>query len=435
MVTFVRIICLVGVCSVLLGVLLVALFSFCGGKKRERLITGAAMCGLLTAWLSALAATAGLFFSPVGAVDLCSITLSSLSEHALRIELVFDRLAAPFLVVTYSLCGIASAFSRNYLHRDKGHSRFYFLVMLFSLGMTIVVLAKNIGSMYVGWEVIGLTSALLISFFHERGATRENALRAFWAYRLSDTGLLLAGLLIGLSGADHDGSGAPHLSGSALETIVPLLILFAALPKSAQLPFSAWLPRAMEGPTPSSAIFYGGLSVHAGLYLLLRSQQLALLPDWLMVPIFLVGAASAIIGTIQASVQTDIKGSLAFASMAQVGLMFVELALGYQQLVIFHFIGHSAVRTYQILSANSSLHEGRLRRRSPSGRTSALKRGLYNLGFLSSLRDGTGPHSLVSTIEQISTGLSHLESTFTALISRIVTKILRRDGVTEPSAR
>jgi NAD(P)H-quinone oxidoreductase subunit 5 len=281
--------------------------------------------------------------------------------------------------------------------------------------------------MYVGWEVIGLTSALLISFFHERGATRENALRAFWAYRLSDTSLLLAGLLIGFGASSHGASHlSPQIGGTANDIVVPLLILLAALPKSAQVPFSAWLPRAMEGPTPSSAIFYGGLSVHAGLYLLLRSRQLMVLPDWLLIPIFVLGAASAIIGTMQASVQTDIKGSLAFASMAQVGLMFVELALGFHQLVILHFIGHSAVRTYQILSANSSLHEGRLRRRSRSVKVSSVKGKFYQIAFLTSLRDGTGAHSLVTSLERISLFLGEIESIFTANLTRVVSKIFGR---------
>jgi NADH-quinone oxidoreductase subunit L len=425
--TIIRIFCLVALGSVLIGVLAIALFSHIGRDKRERLITVSAMSALLTAWLSSIGATIGLIFLPEGSIDLLSITLCSLSDHAVRIELIFDRLAAPFLVVTYSLCGIASAFSRDYLHRDKGQGRFYFLVLLFSLGMSVVLLARNIPSMYVGWEVIGLTSALLISFFHERGATRENALRAFWAYRLSDTSLLLAGLLIGFGASSHGASHlSPQIGGTANDIVVPLLILLAALPKSAQIPFSAWLPRAMEGPTPSSAIFYGGLSVHAGLYLLLRSRQLMVLSDWLLIPIFVLGAASAIIGTMQASVQTDIKGSLAFASMAQVGLMFVELALGFHQLVILHFIGHSAVRTYQILSANSSLHEGRLRRRSRSGKVSSVKGKFYQIAFLTSLRDGTGAHSLVTSLERISLFLGEIESIFTANLSRVVSKIFGR---------
>ncbi len=416
MITLVPFFALAAVWAIVGALVLIALAMFCGGTRREQFISNIARYGLLIAWTSVLIASAGYLIFGGVPTEVASVMLCSLSHHSLQVQLSFDGLAAPFLVITYSLCGIAAAFSRDYLHRDRGHGRFYLLVMLFALGMSIVVLARNMATMYIGWELIGLTSALLISFFHERGATRENALRAFWAYRLSDTSLLLAALMLTMH---QEGGISPNPSLDGLRgIIIPILILLAAMPKSAQVPFSAWLPRAMEGPTPSSAIFYGGLSVHAGLYLLLRSGEWIAFPGWFNSTLCVIGIVSAGLGSIQASVQTDIKGSLAFASMSQVGLMFIEVGCGFYRVAVIHFIGHSVLRTYQILSANSALHEGRTRHGGQFAADSRVAALAYRVAFLTSIRDGLGPYSLVSILERVSTHLGRCEAQFTATIGR-----------------
>ena len=169
--------------------------------------------------------------------------------------------------------------------------------------------------MYAGWELVGLSSALLIAFFHERPEPVRNGLRAFVVYRGCDAGLLAAAVLVhhwtarAISrwcSARARGRGAASLSGAQV-TLVAAAVLIAAMGKSAQVPLSGWLPRAMEGPTPSSAIFYGALSVHAGAYLLLRIGPLLDRAPVVAALVVVVGLATALHATLVARVQTDIK--------------------------------------------------------------------------------------------------------------------------------
>ena len=194
-----------------------------------------------------------------------------------------------------------------------------------------------------GWELVGITSVLLIAFFDERREPVRNSIRVFAAYRLADVGLLLAIFFIHYS---------PHSY-----TTIGLLLLVAAAGKSAQFPFSGWLPRAMEGPTPSSAIFYGAISVHLGAYLLLRSSHIIDQSPWASAAIFFIGAQTALVATLVHRVSPDAKTSLAYAAMAQLGIVFVEISLGFPRLALAHIIGHAIVRTLQFLRAPSMLHD------------------------------------------------------------------------------
>jgi len=147
-------------------------------------------------------------------------------------------------------------------------------------------------------------------------------------------------------------------SGQAL--FVGLLLLIAAMGKSAMVPFSGWLPRAMEGPTPSSAVFYGALSVHLGAFLLLRFSPILHQSVPLQIIVVLVGLTTAIFAKFAGEVQTDIKSALTFASMTQVGLIFVEIGLGFQYLALIHILGHGCLRTLQFLRAPTILHDYRI---------------------------------------------------------------------------
>jgi NAD(P)H-quinone oxidoreductase subunit 5 len=150
--------------------------------------------------------------------------------------------------------------------------------------------------------------------------------------------------------------GMLKLAG-AKATIVCLFLLLAAAGKAAQMPFSGWLPRAMEGPTPSSAIFYGAISIHAGAYLLLRAQPLLAESHTASMCVVVVGMATAIYGTIVGRVSADAKTSLAFASLTQVGVIFIEIGIGWRAVAVAHILGHALVRTLQFLRAPSMLHD------------------------------------------------------------------------------
>jgi len=288
----------------------------------------------------------------------------SVGEYRFDWELIVDRLSLPFATYSAVLLIVISAFSGRYLHREPGFTRFYVLLAVFGAGIELVILAGSLDLIFIGWELVGLTSALLIGFFHERRAPAAHGLRAFVTYRLCDVGLLGAAVWLHHSvgtASMTDTSGlwrglaVPHNAKDAV--FVGLLLLWATMGKSAQVPLSGWLPRAMEGPTTSSAVFYGALSIHLGAYLLLRAAPILDHTSVVTTAVVIVGALSALHGTFVGRVQTDIKSALAYASMTQVGIIFVEIGLGLRMLPILHIVGHACIRTLQILRSPSLLHD------------------------------------------------------------------------------
>ena len=292
-------------------------------------------------------------------------TWFAVGHHAATIDLVADGLSVPYVCFSTGLCLLVSAFARKYLHREPGFNRFFVLLVVFGLGMNLMVLAGSIDVLFAGWELIGISSTLLIGFFHERANAVQAAVRAFGTYRICDVGLLAAGVVahatVGSGDFDRLFHGtwpdATCVVPPATATLLGLLLLFAALGKSAQVPFSNWLPRAMEGPTPSSAIFYGALSIHAGAYVLLRCEALldaAPAVAWLLVA---VGAATAAHASLVGRAQTDLKSMLAYGSMMQSGLIFVEIGLGWRVIPLVHVVSHAILRSLQILRSPSALHD------------------------------------------------------------------------------
>jgi NADH:ubiquinone oxidoreductase subunit 5 (subunit L)/multisubunit Na+/H+ antiporter MnhA subunit len=287
------------------------------------------------------------------ALEIGALRLVSLSTADLAFALRIDGISISFVLMSCMLGGVVGLFASRYLHRDPGYLRFFILYHIFLVGVHAIFQGAGLPTVYIGWELIGLTSALLISFFAFRKQTVSNSLRAFWAYRVTDSGILVATLLAmhhGIEGFAVPMNEHPHMA-------IMLGCLLSAVGKSAQFPFGRWLPKAMEGPTPSSAIFYGGLSVHAGMYLMLRASHVYGLPHSISVAMVVIGVFSVWYATIVGRIQSDAKSMLAYASMAQVGLMFVEVALGFHTLAIFHFVSHAMLRTYQLLNAASVMHD------------------------------------------------------------------------------
>lgn len=293
------------------------------------------------------------------------VAIPSESFH-FHLKFVFDRLSVPFVILTFLLCGTVGAFTSRYLHRAQGYDRFYVCYSLFTLGMIVSSLAGTIEVLFLGWELVGLSSALLVAFFHERTEPVRNGLRVWSIYRIADAAFLIAAVALhhltgegdfsGLMGTGSwPGGHASLTSGQAL--FVGLLLLVAAAGKSALVPFSGWLPRAMEGPTPSSAIFYGALSVHLGAFMLLRISPLLELSVLLSAAVVFVGLLTALFASITARVQTDIKSALAYASLTQVGIIVAEIGFGLRYIALIHIIGHACLRTLQLLRAPTLLHD------------------------------------------------------------------------------
>lgn len=289
-------------------------------------------------------------------------------HYHFSVNFVFDRLSVPFAILAYVLSGTIGAFANQYLHREPGYNRFFVLYSIFLLGMIIAALAGTIETLFAGWELVGLSSVLLVAFYQERPAPPRNALWVWGVYRISDAALLLAAVVMHQMSGEGDfdrllGSGAWPYEVSTLAPsqalFVGLLILVAAAGKSALVPFSGWLPRAMEGPTPSSAVFYGALSVHLGVFLLLRISPLLDLSLILSAAVVLLGLLTAIVAHQAGSVQTDIKSALSFASVTQVGIIVAEIGFGFRYLALVHLLGHACLRTLQFIRAPSLLQDYR----------------------------------------------------------------------------
>lgn len=328
----------------------------------------------LTQWvvgvgiLICLMAAGGLFY--LGASEKVALlgdwVSLPVSGFHFRITFIFDTLSITFATLTLLLCGAVGAFGQFYLHRDPGFQRYFLFYALFLMGMLWSSFSGTIETLFIGWELVGLSSALLVAFFHQRPSPVRNGFYVWVIYRIGDAAFLVAAVALHhmTGGGDFNilmGEGAwPNaetaLSSSQILTVGSLLLIAVAA-KSALVPFSVWLPKAMEGPTTSSAIFYGALSVHLGAFLLLRISGMLDASFMLSAMVTTIGLLTAFFATITIRVQTDIKSALVFASMTQIGLIVAEIGLGFRYLALAHIVGHASLRTLQFLRAPSLLQD------------------------------------------------------------------------------
>lgn len=350
-------------------VLLLGLPTLVGRPLNERTIGRCVQTCVVTGLLASLALLGMMLTVGTRHVPLVLGTWVEIHEFHFSIKFLFDRLSIPFVILSFGLCGTIGAFANRYMHREKGFNRFFVLYSFFVCGMIVTSLAGNIETLFSGWELVGLSSAMLVAFFHERQAPVRNGLRVWVVYRISDASLLIASVVLhhlhGHGDFDAFLSVQPWPEGTTALTAtqafsVGLLLLFAAAGKSALVPFSGWLPRAMEGPTPSSAVFYGALSVHLGAFLLLRTSLLLEASPALIAIVVTLGLLTAIYASFAERVQTDIKSALSFASLTQVGLIVAEIGLGFRYLALAHILGHACLRTLQFLRAPTLLHDYRV---------------------------------------------------------------------------
>ena len=254
---------------------------------------------------------------------------------------------------------IIMRFSINYMHREAGFHRFFFILSLFASAMLLLVLSGNAAGTFFGWEIAGLCSYLLIAYAYNRPIAAINATRVFVTNRIGDAGFIMG---IGLSYAWVDSINWNQLNAASVQlttgeaTGISLSFAIAAFAKSAQLPFTAWLARAMEGPTPSSAVFYGAVMIHSGVYLVCLLEPVFEQAPFAMALLAVAGCTTAVYSYIVGLTQTDVKSSLIFATSGQLGLMFLECGLGFWQLASWHLCAHAMVRGYLFLTAPSLMH-------------------------------------------------------------------------------
>ena len=354
---------LVGIGSPALLLALLGMASLVNRPLPERWTGALAASSMTIACAAFLTALIVYGMTGTGAQLLSYGAWSTSHEGGIAIEFLVDRVALAFAALSTVIAGVVSAFSNRYLHRESGYNRYFVLLAAFVTGMLLVALAGNVVVLFVGWELVGLSSALLVAFFQERPAAVANAFRVVSVYRISDAAMLSAAVLLRhVAGTDSlsllFGGAAPAAALSATNaTIIAILLIVAVAGKSALLPFSSWLPRAMEGPTPSSAVYYGALSIHAGCFLLLRAAPLLEQAPAARLLAGGLGAATALFAATTTRVQSDVKSSLAYASLTQVGIIVTEIAVGWYTLAFIHLAGHACFRLLQFLSAPNVLHD------------------------------------------------------------------------------
>jgi NADH:ubiquinone oxidoreductase subunit 5 (subunit L)/multisubunit Na+/H+ antiporter MnhA subunit len=338
------------------GVLVLGLAQLLGLQLSERFVQRGAVVHSLGLVFSSIAVLVLWLPNPVP-VLVSSSPLFHVHGASWQADFMVDRLSVTCLALLSMVYPPIVRFSVPSFHREPGAQRFWFLVALFAFGLVMVMLSGNIDVFFLGWEVVGVTSVMLIAFFRRNLRSAHNSLRALIAYRLCDLGVLGAAVWMHHTFPTSDFT---HLRDDAVlptSTLVAGALLFGSLAKSAQLPMSSWLHRAMEGPASSSAIFYGALSVHLGPILLLRTAPLWLPHEGIRVAMGLIGLSTAVYASLVGRARPDAKTSLAYATMAMLGVIFVELALGLHTLALVHVVAHAGLRTWQFLRSSSLIQD------------------------------------------------------------------------------
>jgi NADH:ubiquinone oxidoreductase subunit 5 (subunit L)/multisubunit Na+/H+ antiporter MnhA subunit len=277
-------------------------------------------------------------------------------DYIVYISFSADRLSLGLTFLFSLLALMVARFSTQYMHRETGFHRFFLILALFTSAMQVLVLAGNAVFTFIGWEIAGVCSFLLIAYAYDRPVAAGNATRALVTNRIGDAGFILGIFLAFAWTGSVEWSTvlttAPQLD-DLQAGVLAVCFLVAAIAKSALFPLSPWLARAMEGPTPSSAIFYGGIMIHSGVYLVLRLEPLFEQASWAMLLMAVLGLITALYGYLCSLTQTDIKSALIFSTTAQMGLMFLAAGLGWWQWATWHLAAHAVLRCFQFLSAPS----------------------------------------------------------------------------------
>ncbi len=302
-------------------------------------------------------------------------------QFNVNIGFLFDPLSAVMVLVVSGVGFIIHVYSIGYMHDDNGYGRFFTYMNLFVFSMLTLVLADNYLLMFVGWEGVGLCSYLLIGFWFEKQSASDAGKKAFIVNRIGDFGFLIGLFIIfwqvGSLNFATVFEKAPQmfLAGGGLITAATLLLFMGATGKSAQIPLYVWLPDAMEGPTPVSALIHAATMVTAGVYMIARSNVLYMMAPVTMAVVAIIGIATAFYAGTIALAQNDIKRVLAYSTISQLGYMFAACGVAAFAAGIFHLMTHAFFKALLFLAAGSVMHGlagqqdmrymGGLRRRMP----------------------------------------------------------------------
>jgi NADH-quinone oxidoreductase subunit L len=333
---------------------------------------GSRLAKTLAAWIGSGAillsflVSLSLFFHQAGQDGKASETVHlfpwiEVGSLKLSMSFLIDPLSSLFLLIITGIGFLIHVYSAGYMHDDEGHNRFFSYLNLFVFFMLLLVLGSNYVVMFVGWEGVGLCSYLLIGFWFKNTSYNAAARKAFVMNRIGDLGFLLGMLLLfvhlgSLEYSQVFSSVKGTLSGDPIITAATMLLFIGAMGKSAQIPLYTWLPDAMAGPTPVSALIHAATMVTAGIYMVARSNAIFVLAPDTMHIIAFVGIATALLGAVIGLAQNDIKKVLAYSTVSQLGLMFVALGVGAFTAGVFHVLTHAFFKACLFLGAGSVIH-------------------------------------------------------------------------------
>jgi NADH-quinone oxidoreductase subunit L len=297
---------------------------------------------------------------PLGAFHLADGTLGHLNVY---VGFQLDPLSAVMMLVVTGVGFLIHFYSIGYMAHEGGYYRFFGYMNLFMFSMLVLVLADNYLMMFVGWEGVGLCSYLLIGFFFHRQSASDAGKKAFVVNRIGDAAFLLGMMLIAVTFGTFDFQQVTAIArsgrfqmGDVVVTAICILLFIGATGKSAQLPLYVWLPDAMEGPTPVSALIHAATMVTAGVYMVARSNALYVLAPTALHLVAGIGAATALFAATIGLVQNDIKRVLAYSTVSQLGYMFLACGVGAFGAGIFHLMTHAFFKALLFLAAGSVIH-------------------------------------------------------------------------------
>ncbi|MEB2284574.1 MAG: NADH-quinone oxidoreductase subunit L [Polyangiaceae bacterium UTPRO1] len=322
---------------------------------------------VLAAFAVTVAAAAALFAAPPGArLSQTAYTWMTSGPFHADVAFRFDALSAVMALFVTGVGLLIHVYSVGYMAHDDCCPRFFAYMNLFMFAMLLLVLGDNLLVLFVGWEGVGLCSYLLIGFWYENDDNAAAGKKAFIVNRIGDMGFVLGLFLLAWSLAPAAGGvldlGFAHIEAHAASlapgtaTVIALLLLFGATGKSAQIPLYVWLPDAMAGPTPVSALIHAATMVTAGVYMIARLNVVYMLSPAAMQAVAVLGAATAFFAATIALVQNDIKKVLAYSTVSQIGFMMLALGVGAFATAVFHVMTHAFFKGLLFLGAGSVIH-------------------------------------------------------------------------------
>ncbi len=354
--------------------LLIPLLPFVGfvvnaalGRRLPKSVSGGIAClAMIAAFLVALVSAWPLLGHGGHPVE--QVVFNWLSSGALRVPfaLRLDQLSALMILVITGIGSLIHIYSTGYMHEetDSEYARYFSYLNLFASFMLVLVLGSSFPVMFVGWEGVGLCSYLLIGFYYTKQSASDAGKKAFVVNRIGDFGFILGMLLIFVTFGTLDFQGvaaaaaerAPETLGMGVMTIATLLLFVGATGKSAQLPLHVWLPDAMEGPTPVSALIHAATMVTAGVYMIGRNAVLFSHAPMTLEIVAAIGVATALMAGTIGLVQNDIKRVLAYSTVSQLGYMFLAMGVGAYAAGIFHLYTHAFFKALLFLGSGAVIH-------------------------------------------------------------------------------